>query len=80
MTNSRETASSSLLHKMGSVVSHEVRVRNESCATLGAFIGLFPRVGSLVDSEARPLSEGLPTFVTCIRFLPIVDSLMNEQV
>lgn len=52
MTNSRETSSSSLLHKMGSVVSHEVRVRNESCATLGAFIGLFPRVGSLMDSEA----------------------------
>lgn len=79
MTNSRETSSSWLL-KMGSVVSHEVRVRNESCATLRTFIGLFPRVGSLVDSEARPLSEGLTTFVTCIRFLPIVDSLMNEQI
>lgn len=78
MTKSSVSSSSLLFHKMGSVMSHEVGVRNKSCTTLCTFIGLLSRVGSLVDSEARPLSEGLPTLVTRIRFFPIMDSLMNE--
>lgn len=68
------------LNKMSSVVSHEVRVRNESRATLGTLIGFLPSVGSLVHSETRPLPEGLATLAARVRFFPIMNSLMNKQV